>query len=261
MVRRVLMRLIESSAPASQISSASSSSGSTRPGRVELHNASSRKLIDESAVRDLARGSRLIVPRGALVTPLARQVAEERSITFEEGRPSPDGSGKGAPAAGARFSVRGAAGSQQRVAVGADHGGYPLKETLKAHLQSLGYEVLDCGTNSTDAVDYPDFAYAVAQLVASGQCANGIVVDGAGIGTCMTANKVPGVRAAMCYDHATAVDSREHNHANVLTLGAGLIGANLAKQIVQAWLATPYGSGRHAARVEKITAIEKRFSR
>ncbi len=151
--------------------------------------------------------------------------------------------------------------SQQRVAIGADHGGYPLKETLKGHLQSLGYEVVDCGTNSTDSVDYPDFAYAVAQLVASGQCANGIVIDGAGIGSCMTANKVPGVRAAMCYDHATAVNSREHNHANVLTLGAGLIGANLAKQIVQTWLATPYGGGRHAARVEKITAIEKRFTR
>ena len=165
------------------------------------------------------------------------------------------------PAVQVRPGVRGAASAQQRVAIGADHGGYPLKETLKAHLQSLGYEVVDCGTNSTDAVDYPDFAYAVAQLVASGQCANGIVVDGAGIGSCMTANKVPGVRAAMCYDHATAVNSREHNHANVLTLGAGLIGANLAKQIVQTWLSTPYGAGRHAARVEKITAIEKRFSR
>jgi ribose 5-phosphate isomerase B len=207
-------------------------------------------MIDEAAVRALAPGSRLAVPKGALVTPLARQAAQERGILLDEGVAS---------ASPARPSS--AASPQQRIALGADHGGYPLKETLKAHLQSLGYEVVDCGTNSTDAVDYPDFAYAVAQLVASGQCANGIVVDGAGIGSCIVANKVPGVRAALCYDHATAVNSREHNHANVLTLGAGLIGANLAKQIAQTWLTTPYGTGRHAARVEKIKAIEKRFTK
>ena len=136
-----------------------------------------------------------------------------------------------------------------------------MKEALKPHLQSLGYEVVDCGTNSTEAVDYPDTAYAVARLVADGSCANGIIIDGAGIGSCMVANKVPGVRAALCYDHASATNSREHNHANVLTLGAGLIGTNLAKLIVQAWLATPYGGGRHAKRVEKITAIEKRFTK
>ena len=206
-------------------------------------------MIDEASVRALGPGSRLAVPKGALVTPLARQVAQERGIFLDEGAPAP-----------ARVSAS-AVSPQQKIAIGADHGGYPLKETLKAHLQSLGYQVIDCGTNSTDAVDYPDFAYAVAQVVASGQCANGIVVDGAGIGSCMAANKVPGVRAALCYDHATAVNSREHNHANVLTLGAGLIGANLAKQIAQTWLATPYGGGRHAARVEKIKAIEKRFTK
>jgi ribose 5-phosphate isomerase B len=225
-----------------------------------MHRTPARKLIDESAVRDLARGSRLVAPRGALLTPLAREIAEERGIIIEEAAAPPAGT-QSSPVPAPQSNARGTADSQQRVAVGADHGGYPLKETLKAHLQSLGYEVVDCGTSSTDVVDYPDFAYAVAQLVASGQCANGIVVDGAGIGSCMTANKVPGVRAAMCYDHATAVNSREHNHANVLTLGAGLIGANLARQIVQTWLATPYGSGRHAARVQKITAIERRFSK
>jgi ribose 5-phosphate isomerase B len=218
-------------------------------------------LIDEAAVRELGRGARLVAPAGALITPLARQAAEELDITIEESTAPTKTGAHAAPATAGRTVARRTAGAQQRVAVGADHGGYPLKETLKAHLQTLGYEVVDCGTSSTDAVDYPDFAYAVAQLVASGQCANGIVVDGAGIGSCMTANKVPGVRAAMCYDHATATNSREHNHANVLTLGAGLIGANLAKQIVQTWLATPYGEGRHAARVAKITAIEKRFSR
>ena len=145
------------------------------------------------------------------------------------------------------------------VAIAADHGGYLLKETLKAHLTSLGYSVIDCGTNSTEAVDYPDFAYAVARLVSESKAWRGIVVDGAGIGSAMAANKVPGVRAALCYDHTTAVNSREHNDANVLTLGAGLIGPNLAKQIVETWLKTEFGGGRHAKRVDKIVEIERRF--
>ena len=131
-----------------------------------------------------------------------------------------------------------------KIALGADHAGFELKGKVRAYLQKSGHQVQDEGTVSNESVDYPDFAYAVAQLVASGQCANGIVVDGAGIGSCMTANKVPGVRAAMCYDHATATNSREHNHANVLTLGAGLIGANLAKQIVQTLLDSGYGKSR-----------------
>jgi len=147
------------------------------------------------------------------------------------------------------------------VAIGADHGGYALKEVLKAHLAGLGYTMVDCGTHSTDPVDYPDLAYAVARLVGSGEAWRGIVVDGAGIGSAMAANKVPGVRAALCYDHATAVNSREHNDANVLTLGAGLIGPNLAQQIATTWLATAFGGGRHQRRVDKIVDIERRFSR
>jgi ribose 5-phosphate isomerase B len=123
----------------------------------------------------------------------------------------------------------------------------------------MGYAVVDCGTNTKDAVDYPDIALAVARLVADGTAWRGVVIDGAGIGSCMSANKVPGVRAAMCYDYATAVNSREHNDANVLTLGAGLIGVNLAKQILKTWLATEFGGGRHAKRVDKIVAIEKMF--
>lgn len=145
------------------------------------------------------------------------------------------------------------------VAFGADHGGFALKETLKEFVSGLGYSIIDCGTHSTEAVDYPDLAYAVAKLVSAGEARYGIVVDGAGIGSAMAANKVPGVRAALCYDYATAVNSREHNDANVLTLGAGLIGVNLAKQIVQTWLATPFGGGRHQKRVDKIIEIEKRF--
>ena len=147
------------------------------------------------------------------------------------------------------------------VALGTDHGGVDLKEILKVFLQEDGYEVIDVGTHTTDSVDYPDIALKVAELVASGKACRGIIIDGAGIGSCMAANKVPGVRAALCYDYATAVNSREHNNANTLTLGAGLIGTNLAKQIVKTWLETPFGGGRHARRVDKITAIENRFSK
>jgi len=146
----------------------------------------------------------------------------------------------------------------RRIAIAADHGGYAMKEDLKPYLQSQGYLVDDCGTHSSDAVDYPDFAYAVAEKVSTGEAWRGIIIDGAGIGSCMVANKVSGVRAAMCYDHATALNSREHNNANVLTLGAGMIDNKLARQIVLTWLNTKFGGGRHARRVDKIMEIEKK---
>lgn len=143
------------------------------------------------------------------------------------------------------------------VAIGTDHGGLELKETLKVQLTELGYEVIDCGTNTKEAVDYPDYAAAVARLVAQGKAWRGVAIDGAGIGSCMAANKIQGVRAAMCYDYATAVNSREHNDANVLALGAGLLGVNQAKLILKTWLETPFGGGRHAKRVDKIIALEQ----
>jgi ribose 5-phosphate isomerase B len=149
---------------------------------------------------------------------------------------------------------------RETIAIGCDHGGYRLKELLAAHLRQQGREVRDCGAGGTDPVDYPDFAHAVARLVAAGECRWGIVIDGAGIGSAMVANKVPGVRAALCYDLSTARNSREHNHANVLTLGAGLIGEALARQIVDEWLATGWGPGRHAARVAKISAVERQYA-
>jgi ribose 5-phosphate isomerase B len=136
-----------------------------------------------------------------------------------------------------------------------------MKEVLRAWLAEKGYAVTDCGTHSTEAVDYPDIALAVARHVADGTCTYGIVIDGAGIGSCMAANKVPGVRAALCYDISTARNSREHNYANVLTLGARLIGEGLAMDIVTTWLATPWGAARHGARVDKITAIERTYAR
>ena len=145
------------------------------------------------------------------------------------------------------------------VAIGADHGGFELKEILKPDLTAVGFDFIDAGTNSKDAVDYPDFAHEVARLVSSGKAWRGIIIDGAGIGSCIVANKVPGVRAGMAYDYSSAVNSREHNDTNVLTLGAGLIGVNLAKQIVKVWLSTDFGGGRHQPRVNKIAAVEKQY--
>ena len=149
--------------------------------------------------------------------------------------------------------------SIKTIAIGSDHGGFELKTVLIPFLKESGHTVIDCGTSSKEAVDYPDFAFAVADKVRSGAANYGIVIDGAGIGSCMAANKVPGIRAAMCVDYATAANSREHNNANVLTLGAGLLGVNQVKLIVKTWLETPFGGGRHASRVDKIMEIEKKF--
>ncbi|HSW41464.1 MAG TPA: ribose 5-phosphate isomerase B [Patescibacteria group bacterium] len=151
--------------------------------------------------------------------------------------------------------------SPQRVAIaiGADHGGAALKDRIGAMLLEAGFAIRDCGTHGGEPVDYPDIAHAVARLVADGECRWGVILDGAGIGSCMVANKVPGVRAALCHDLSSARNSREHNHANVLTLGARFIGEGLAIEIVRAWLGTDWAPGRHAARVEKITDVERRY--
>ncbi len=146
---------------------------------------------------------------------------------------------------------------QKIVALGADHGGYPLKEKLKSFLEDNGFKILDCGTDSTASVDYPKFAFAVAQRVASKNAGFGIVIDGAGIGSSMVANKVKGVRAALCYDISTAKNAREHNDANVLTLGAGLIGEALAQQIALTFLSNACTVERHLKRVAMINELDK----
>lgn len=206
-----------------------------------------RRLITEDDLNAVPPGTSFRIPEGAIVTPLAREAALMRQIELI------------AYDAGPQPEINPAKPQAPVVALGADHGGYPLKEILKEFLKTEGYSVLDLGTNSRDAVDYPDFAHAVALAVSQGKAWRGILIDGAGIGSSMAANKVPGVRAALCYDNATAINSREHNDANVLTLGAGLIGEALAKQIVQTWLTTEFAGGRHARRVNKIMQIEYRY--
>ena len=229
-------------------------------GNSSTHSPSSpSNILTAEIMQQLPAGSTYQIRSKTIVTPLAKQIALEKHIHFTtEEHPTP------AVQQNSQFiPQRTTQKNTQIIAIGADHGGFPLKETLRKMLESADfrYTLVDCGTHNTDSVDYPDFAYAVARLVADGKAWRGIVIDGAGIGSCMTANKVPGVRAAMCYDQATAVNSREHNNANVLTLGAGLIGTNLAQQIVTTWLSTEFGGGRHAKRVNKIDQLDKRFKR
>lgn len=139
-----------------------------------------------------------------------------------------------------------------RVALGSDHGGFALKQRLKAFLESRGHAVLDVGTHAPEACDYPDFAKAVARAVQDGACRAGIMIDGAGIGSSMVCNKFRGIRAALCHDLKSILNSRQHNDANVLTLGASANPPEVVEELVATWLATPFEGGRHQKRVDKI---------
>jgi ribose 5-phosphate isomerase B len=167
-------------------------------------------------------------------------------------QPAPRAAGRPANAAPAKPDPA------RTVAIGGDHGGFALKESLRKFVQGeLGYAVIDVGTHSTEPVDYPDIARAVGEAVADGRAHRGIVIDGAGIGSSMAANRVPGVRCALCHDVKTVLNSREHNDANVLALGAGVVNVGLARQMVSIWLKTPFAGGRHARRVAKIMELER----
>lgn len=147
---------------------------------------------------------------------------------------------------------------ERPVAIGSDHGGFALKEVLRRFLaEELGCRVKDVGAYDDSPCDYPDYAQKVAESVASGECRRGIMIDGAGIGSSMAANRVPGVLAACCHDVATVINSREHNNANVLTIGAGVVGRGLARQMVKVWLTTGFAGGRHERRVRKILDMER----
>ena len=143
------------------------------------------------------------------------------------------------------------------VALGADHAGWELKEALKAWLMDAGCQVLDFGAHGPDSVDYPDYALQVAEAVTVGKVERGVVVCGTGIGMTIAANKVPGIRAALCGDVFTARMSREHNDANVLALAGRLTGRETGLEILRAWLDTPFAGGRHARRVDKIGEMER----
>jgi ribose 5-phosphate isomerase B len=208
-----------------------------------IRDESSKTIITEDDVRNLADGATLRIAEGARLTPLAADIVNAKKIELL----------RRVPRRGSKTS--------RLIAVGADHGGFRMKEELKAFLTGLGHQVHDFGTNSEDPVDYPDLAYAVARSVAEGSSELGIVIDGAGVGSAMTANKVPGVRAAACYSVEVARNSREHNGANVLTLGSKTITSAEMREIVQAWLATELTEERHRKRVSKIDAIGRQYRR
>lgn len=196
-------------------------------------------------MEDVPLSGVLHVPPGSIFTPSARDLAAERGVEIVE-------------MDAAEIARRVPA--ERRIAIGADHGGFRMKERLKPVLAELGWTVTDVGVLEEKTADYPDIALAVAKLVAGGQTVCGVVVDGAGIGSAMAANKVPGIRAALCYDRASARNSREHNHANVLTLGGRMLTESQAEDVLRTWLATPWGGGRHQGRIDKISEIERAYS-
>ncbi len=202
-------------------------------------------IITEADARVLEIGASVTLKPGGHVTPLAADTLRARRITVLSGVADASLDGL-APVANIRT-----------VAIGSDHSGVALKATLRDYLRQRGLSVLDVGTEGPDPVDYPDIAAQVARLVARKEVDAAIVIDGAGIGSAMAANKIPGARAAMCTDKTLARYSREHNGANVLALGATLLSADEAKAIVDTWMATPMGEARYLRRLAKIRALEK----
>ena len=200
-----------------------------------------RELIDVASLRATPDGAAFVLPRGAIVTELAREEAARRKIRFTEGTPS---------------SPR----TSRRIALGSDHGGFALKREILGWLGQFEAIGVDLGTHDMNPCDYPDFARRVAESVAAGEVDFGILIDGAGIGSAMAANKVPGVRAANCVDVAMARNAREHNFANVLTLSAALP-RNTVYQVIHAFLSTSTGAERHKKRVDKLTDIERHYTR
>jgi ribose 5-phosphate isomerase B len=220
------------------------------PPKRERRTITERDVLDAWQQRRVA----IAVSPGVIVTPAARDAARAHGITLQEAGGASTNQLSSASEKPKRREAR-----SGLVAIGSDHGGYALKEILKSHLRDLRYQFKDFGTFSEASVDYPDFAAAVAEAVASGEAWRGIIIDGAGIGSCIVANKIPGVRAALCHDFYSARNSREHNNANVLTLGSRVIGVDIAKEIVKLWLAAEFGGGRHAQRVTKIDAVEQKY--
>jgi ribose 5-phosphate isomerase B len=209
-------------------------------GKEFDRDESAKMLITEDDLRGLMDGSKVRVAENARLTPLAHDIVREKNIHLIKKMSRNAGSGV------------------KSISLGCDHGGFEYKQKLKSYLGEKGFRIHDFGTNSKEAVDYPDFAYAAAKAVADGTADIGIVIDGAGIGSAMTANKVRGVRAAACYSTALAKNSREHNGANVLSLGSGQNTFDEVKQIVDAFLASELTEERHQKRVTKIVGFEQK---
>ena len=220
-------------------------------------------LTERDIVNAVREGKKTLFADGnTVITPSAKDKAKELKLQFTDTKESPDQSRpvKAAESSTAATTSSADVGSKL-IVIGSDHGGFQTKEMLKKYLAEIGYRTLDIGTNSEDACDYPDYAYAVARVVAKGEAWRGIMIDATGVASSIVCNKVPGVRAAACFNEFVAKSSREHNDANVLTLGAKVLGTELIKSIVKVWLETWFGGGRHKKRVDKISDVEKRFAK
>ena len=217
-------------------------------------------VTERDVVNAVKEGNRSIfADKNTIVTPAAMDKARELKVTITDQKEGPAQPKAGESYAAASISPTNV--ESKLVVVGSDHGGYQTKEMLKKYLGGLGYRVLDIGTNSEEACDYPDYAYAVARIVAKGEAWRGIMIDATGVASSIVCNKVPGIRAAACSNEFVAQSSREHNDANVLTLGAKVLGTEIIKSIVKVWLETWFGGGRHKKRVDKIYDVEKKFTR
>ncbi len=215
-----------------------------------------KPLVDEHTIRALvSKGKKTLeVLPNAIITDMARDLAQEHGIQFTQVGSLET---QGAPLVTSSNRPKTTnENPQQVVAFGSDHGGFKLKEMLMKQAEGMGFRTLDVGTTNEDPCDYPDFAYAVAKAVSSGQAWRGVMIDGAGIGSCVVANKVVGIKAACCHNEFVARNAREHNDTNVLTLGSRVTGSEVCKEILRIWLETWFAGGRHKKRVEKIEEIE-----
>ena len=218
-------------------------------------------LVSERTVLDALAAGRadVAVPEGALVTALARDTARDHGLALVAGGADVAGRADAPGGAASPTPPRVASAPARTLAVGCDHAGFEIKGALAEHAQSLGWTVTDLGTDSAESVDYPDFAYAVGRSVHVGRTALGLMIDGVGVGSAIVANKLPGVRAALCPDVFSAFNARAHNDANVLTLGSRTMGVETCKRVLAEFLATDFEGGRHARRVQKIADVEARF--
>ncbi|MBU1078834.1 MAG: ribose 5-phosphate isomerase B [Spirochaetes bacterium] len=220
------------------------------PSNIDKRNYSppegrKRGLITGEEILKAHKAERSIeVSSEAIITPHAYDLAKEKNVKIIINKQT------------ALKSNKRQVGIIKKIAISSDHGGYDLKEKLKDHIFNMGFMYKDYGTHSKESVDYPDFAELTGRAVASGECDMGIVIDGAGIGSAITANKIKGILAAVCHDRFTAKIAREHDNANILALGAKTVSSIMAKEITRLFLTTAFAGGRHEKRVEKIRKLE-----
>ncbi|MBZ0178798.1 MAG: ribose 5-phosphate isomerase B [Melioribacteraceae bacterium] len=208
-----------------------------------------KKLITEQDIIDLIKegATSITLPKDSLLTPLAKDRINSSKIQVIFGDTEPKDEFVRAP------------NDKLVIAIGSDHTGFELKGTIKKEIEKLNHTIIDVGTNSKDSCDYPDFAIEVGKLTALKKVDFGIMIDATGIPSSITANKIPGIRAATCYNEFSARSAREHNNANVLVLGAKAIGEETAKSILSTWFNSSFLGERHQRRLDKITQLENKF--